>query len=128
RPRPEGSTDGSARIRKRMAVEDRARDRAPGSRPRPAEAARLEASRPRAAAVARARALDTRGPTRRRPGGRPARRRALDLGSVTEPTDLRVSDQERERAAAEIREHFAAGRLDADELAERLERAYAART
>ena len=47
---------------------------------------------------------------------------------MTEPTDLRVSDQERERAAAEIREHFAAGRLDADELAERLERAYAART
>jgi hypothetical protein len=42
--------------------------------------------------------------------------------------DLRVSDEDREKAAIEIREHYAAGRLDADELGERLERAYAART
>ena len=41
---------------------------------------------------------------------------------------LRVSDEERERAASEIREHFAQGRLDSDKLAERLDRAYAART
>jgi hypothetical protein len=41
---------------------------------------------------------------------------------------LRVSDEERERAASELREHFAQGRLDSDELAERLDRAYAART
>ena len=42
--------------------------------------------------------------------------------------DLRVSDEDREKAATEVREHYAAGRLDADELGERLERAYAART
>jgi uncharacterized membrane protein YccC len=41
---------------------------------------------------------------------------------------LRASDGDRERAAAEIREHFAQGRLRQDELAERLERAYAAET
>ncbi len=39
-----------------------------------------------------------------------------------------VSDQERERAASEIREHFAAGRLTADELSDRLSAAYTART
>jgi uncharacterized membrane protein YccC len=42
--------------------------------------------------------------------------------------ELRVSDEDREKAATEIREHYAAGRLDADELGERLDRAYAART
>ncbi len=41
---------------------------------------------------------------------------------------VRVSDQERERAAQEIREHFAAGRLTQDELDERVQAAYAART
>jgi hypothetical protein len=47
---------------------------------------------------------------------------------MPEPSDLRASDHERERAAAEIREHFAAGRLSEDELDERLATAYAART
>jgi hypothetical protein len=47
---------------------------------------------------------------------------------MPDPSDLRASDQERERAAAEIREHFAAGRLSEDELDERLAAAYAART
>ena len=42
--------------------------------------------------------------------------------------DLRVSDADRERAATELREHYAQGRLDGDELAERLGRAYGART
>jgi hypothetical protein len=42
--------------------------------------------------------------------------------------DLRVSDEQRERAAAEIREHFAAGRLSDDELSERVQAAYNART
>jgi hypothetical protein len=46
---------------------------------------------------------------------------------VNDPA-LRVSDEEREAAAVEIREHFAQGRLDTDELSDRLERAYAART
>jgi Domain of unknown function (DUF1707) len=41
---------------------------------------------------------------------------------------LRVSDEDRERAASELREHYAAGRLDADELADRLGRVLAART
>ena len=39
-----------------------------------------------------------------------------------------VSDEERDRAASEIREHFAAGRLNADELSDRLSAVYAART
>jgi hypothetical protein len=42
--------------------------------------------------------------------------------------ELRASDEERERAAAEIRDHFAAGRLTEDELDERVAAAYAART
>jgi hypothetical protein len=42
--------------------------------------------------------------------------------------DFRVSDQQRERAASEIREHFAAGRLTDDELSDRLQAAYSART
>ena len=42
--------------------------------------------------------------------------------------DLRVSDQERECVAQQLREHFAAGRLDQDELTDRVQQAYAART
>jgi hypothetical protein len=42
--------------------------------------------------------------------------------------ELRASDEQRDRAAAELREHFAAGRLTEDELSERLDAAYAART
>lgn len=44
------------------------------------------------------------------------------------PDDLRVSDEQRERAAQDIREHFAAGRLTDDELSERVQAAYSART
>jgi DUF1707 SHOCT-like domain len=47
---------------------------------------------------------------------------------VAGPDDLRVSDEQRERAAAEIREHYAAGRLSDDELSERVQTAYSART
>ncbi|HSP71450.1 MAG TPA: DUF1707 domain-containing protein [Gaiellaceae bacterium] len=47
---------------------------------------------------------------------------------MTDDLDVRASDEERERVATEIREHFAQGRLDGDELADRLQRAYAART
>jgi uncharacterized membrane protein YccC len=47
---------------------------------------------------------------------------------MSAPSEIRASDQEREQVAAEIREHFAQGRLDTDELDERLARAYAART
>jgi hypothetical protein len=42
--------------------------------------------------------------------------------------DLRVSDQQRETAAQELREHFATGRLTQDELDERVQQAYTART
>jgi hypothetical protein len=49
---------------------------------------------------------------------------AADPGSPA----LRASDAERERAATQLREHFAAGRLAPEELDERLDAAYAART
>jgi hypothetical protein len=42
--------------------------------------------------------------------------------------DLRASDEQRDRAAAEIREHFAAGRLTDDELSDRVQAVYSART
>ena len=42
--------------------------------------------------------------------------------------EMRVSDAEREAAAAELREHFASGRLDQEELDERLAAAFAAKT
>jgi len=40
--------------------------------------------------------------------------------------ELRVSDAERDAAAAELREHYASGRLDSDELDQRLSAALAA--
>jgi hypothetical protein len=43
-------------------------------------------------------------------------------------TGLRVSDAERDATAAELREHYAAGRLSLDELNERISQAFAART
>jgi Domain of unknown function (DUF1707) len=42
--------------------------------------------------------------------------------------DFRASDADRDRAAQDIREHFAAGRLTEDEMTERVEAVYAART
>ncbi len=42
--------------------------------------------------------------------------------------DLRASDVERERAADELGEHLALGRISADELETRLDAVYAART
>lgn len=49
---------------------------------------------------------------------------------MADPSDpgLRASDEQRERAAEEIREHFAAGRLSQEELSERVQAAYSART
>jgi class 3 adenylate cyclase len=41
---------------------------------------------------------------------------------------FRASDEDRERVAALLREHYGAGRLSAEDLSERLEAAYAART
>ena len=42
--------------------------------------------------------------------------------------EMRVGDAEREAAAAELREHFASGRLNQDELDQRLTSAFAAKT
>ena len=47
--------------------------------------------------------------------------------TIPEPYDLRTSDPEREAVAVALREHAAVGRLDADELDERVGRAYGAR-
>jgi hypothetical protein len=41
---------------------------------------------------------------------------------------IRASDDDRERTVALLREHHAAGRLDADEFNERMDKAYAAKT
>jgi hypothetical protein len=43
-------------------------------------------------------------------------------------TSIRLSDAERDAAAADLGEHFAQGRLTADEHAERLEQVWAAKT
>jgi hypothetical protein len=42
--------------------------------------------------------------------------------------EMRVGDAEREAAAAELREHYASGRLTLDELNERVDQAFAAKT
>jgi uncharacterized membrane protein YccC len=47
--------------------------------------------------------------------------------SPAEP-DLRASDAERERTVAQLRDHFSAGRISEQELDERSDAAYAART
>src|SRR5947209_4596514 len=56
--------------------------------------------------------------------GRPGAR----FTAMPDDHDLRVSDEQRERAAQDIREHFAAGRLTDEELSDRLQAAYSART
>jgi Domain of unknown function (DUF1707) len=50
------------------------------------------------------------------------------LRTVPQPREHRVSDLDRERVARELRDHFAAGRLTEDELSERVQAAYEART
>jgi len=47
---------------------------------------------------------------------------------VTDQTNVRASDEDRDAAAQEIREHYASGRLDDDDLSSRLSAAYGART
>ncbi len=42
--------------------------------------------------------------------------------------ELRISDQQRERAAEQLRDHFAAGRLSEDEFSDRVQAVYSART
>jgi len=47
---------------------------------------------------------------------------------MTDTAEIRASDAEREQHAELLREHAAQGRLTVDELDERLDRVYAART
>jgi uncharacterized protein DUF1707 len=47
---------------------------------------------------------------------------------MVDPSGHRVSDEQREACASQLRQHFAAGRLSDDELDERLQRAYSAQT
>jgi histidine ammonia-lyase len=47
---------------------------------------------------------------------------------LTGPSELRVSDEQRDRAAQELREHFASGRITEDELSDRVQTVYSART
>src|SRR4051812_21070131 len=53
---------------------------------------------------------------------------AGELGRALGRDQIRVSDSERERAADTLRHHYADGRLDSDELEDRIERAYHATT
>jgi hypothetical protein len=55
-------------------------------------------------------------------------RAAAYIPPVEDSPDFRVSDEQRERVARELRDHFAAGRLDQEELDERVQQAYGART
>jgi uncharacterized protein DUF1707 len=43
-------------------------------------------------------------------------------------SEIRASDEDRERLASDLREHAVAGRLDTDELEDRIQATYAART
>jgi hypothetical protein len=47
---------------------------------------------------------------------------------VPDAPEIRASDAEREQVATQLRRHAEEGRLDVDELGERLQQAYAART
>ena len=47
---------------------------------------------------------------------------------MSDDAHLRASDAQRDSAAAEIREHYAAGRLSEDEFTDRLDAVYQART
>jgi hypothetical protein len=53
---------------------------------------------------------------------------AGEIALRTRHPGLRASDEERERAVEELRRHYAAGRLSAAELEERVARAYRAHT
>lgn len=54
--------------------------------------------------------------------------RGSKKGGDVSDRDMRVSDSERDETAEQLTEHFAAGRLDHSEFAERTEKALSART
>jgi hypothetical protein len=47
---------------------------------------------------------------------------------MTDVSRIRVSDADREQAASDLRDHYAAGRISSDELSDRLDQVYAAQT
>jgi Domain of unknown function (DUF1707) len=47
---------------------------------------------------------------------------------MSDPSGMRVADADRERLAGELREHMVAGRLSEEELEERVDLAYSAKT
>ena len=53
---------------------------------------------------------------------------AREVGRALGRDQIRVSDDERERTADTLRNHYADGRLTSDELEDRIERAYHAKT
>src|SRR5581483_3749373 len=59
---------------------------------------------------------------------RPEPRTVVYGGNMASGSNMRVGDAEREAVAAQLREHYADGRLTLDELNERLDQAFAART
>jgi DUF1707 SHOCT-like domain len=71
------------------------------------------------------RAIGARGS---RPGARPALWGPALLGPRLTPANRLAGDQDRSRAELELRESFAAGRLELDELTSRLEAIHRART
>src|SRR5258708_14079782 len=52
----------------------------------------------------------------------------MSSGFEASGNEMRVGNAEREAIAAELREHYASGRLTIEELNERLEAAFAAKT
>jgi Domain of unknown function (DUF1707) len=52
----------------------------------------------------------------------------MDNQATDSPTSLRASDDDRERVATVLRDGYSHGRLDLDELQQRLDSAYAAKT
>jgi hypothetical protein len=47
---------------------------------------------------------------------------------MSDPGQIRASDADRERAADALREHFAAGRINEEELSDRIDAVYRATT
>ena len=64
----------------------------------------------------------------RQPAHAPAGTSTTKIHGMADPGKLRVSDQEREGAIEELREHTVAGRLTTEELDERLDAVYSAKT
>lgn len=50
------------------------------------------------------------------------------LTAATARSNVRASDQDRDRTARTLRDHYAAGRISHDELEERIDKVYVART